>query len=116
MKVKRETAAQQPKWPTTLYLTPDRWSPHAEVYVVDEQELRRMATELRKLGEDWRRVSMNDAAPIRLVKIQDDDTAIYGRGVHPIYGGGTFYLVRRHRSLGGVWYEWSPYEYEEVVG
>jgi hypothetical protein len=107
MKVKRKSTTQQPEWPTTLYLTPDRWSSHAEVYVVDERELRRMVKELRKLGEDWRKVSVNDAVPVRLAKIQDDDTAIYGRGVHPIYGGGTFYLVQRHRSSGKVWYEWE---------
>jgi hypothetical protein len=98
---------QQPVWPTTLYLTPETWSPMAEVYAVDAMELRRMITELRKLGEEWRRVSMNDATPIRLIEVQGDDTAIYGYGVHPLYGGSKLYKVRRHRTPGGVWYDWE---------
>jgi hypothetical protein len=29
-------------WPEVLYMTPDKWSPFAEVHVVDEHELRQM--------------------------------------------------------------------------
>jgi len=94
-------------WPMTLYLTPDRWSAHAEVYAVDKAELRRMVTELRKLGGEWRSVSMNNATPIFLVSIEGDDTAIYGRGVHPTYRGGILYLVQRHQGPDGVWYDWE---------
>jgi hypothetical protein len=104
MRMKRKT--QQTQWPRTLYLTPDRWSPHAEVYVVDERELRHMVSELRTLGDDWRKVSMSDATPIYLAAVRDNSTAIYGHG-----RGTALYLVRR---MGHGWYEWESYE--EVLG
>jgi hypothetical protein len=102
----QKTTTQQTEWPRTLYLTPDRWSAHAEVYVVDERELRRMVSELRALGDDWRKVSMSDATPIYLVAVRDNSTAIYGHG-----RGTALYLVRR---MGPGWYEWESYE--EVLG
>jgi len=64
-----------------------------------------MVAELRKLGDDWQHVSEDDATQIHLVQVRDNDTAVYGRGVHPIYGGGTFYLVRRLGTDG--WYDWE---------
>jgi hypothetical protein len=105
MRMKRKT--QQTQWPRTLYLTPDRWSPHAEVYVVDERELRRMVIELRKLGGEWRKVSMLDATTIEFVREEGNDTALYGYGYHPTLGGGKLYRVRRRRDPNGVLYEWE---------
>jgi len=55
------------------------------------------------MGGEWRSIT----TPISLVSIEDNDTAIYGREVHPIYGGGTLYPVGRHHGTDGVWYDWE---------
>jgi hypothetical protein len=90
-------------WPEVLYMTPDKWSPFAEVHVVDEHELRQMVRELRKLGEDWRKVSVNDATPIRLVSVDEhnDDKAVYEGE------GGKLYKVWQYRFPDSVvCYDW----------
>jgi hypothetical protein len=88
------------RWPKRLYLAPDEWCLAADVYAMDECELCRTVSHLRTLGDNWRKVSKKDAAPIYLVAAHDDDAAIYKRGT-------ALYLVRRD-SPG--WYRWEPYE------
>ncbi len=86
-------------WPKVLYMTPDKWSSFGEVFVMDKKELRQMVRELRDLGEDWRKVSVNDATPIHLVYADDDNRAVYE--------GGKFYKVWRYRFPDGeVHYDW----------
>lgn len=98
---------QNQKWPAVLYLTPDMWSPLAEVHAVDRRELRRMIAELRKLGEDWRHVSEDEATQYSLSEVRGDDYAVYERRVR---GGVDRIVVRRRHLPSGAWYEWGPYE------
>jgi len=96
-------ARENLQWPSVLYMTPDKWSPFAEVFVVDRQELRLMVKELRSLGEDWCKVGVNDATPIHLVHVDDDndDRAVYEGE------DGKLYKVRRYRFPDGeVHYDW----------
>ncbi len=86
-------------WPKVLYMTPDKWSPFGEVFVVDEEGLCQMVRELRNLGKDWCKVSVNDATPIHLARVDDDDRAVYE--------GGKLYKVWRYRFPDGeVHYDW----------
>ncbi len=96
---------QQSEWPEVIYLTSGTWG--NETFALTREELRETVRSLRGLGEDWQGISEDDATPIYLFKVRDGDTAVYGRGVHPIYGGGTLYLVRRHHGPDGVWYDWE---------
>jgi hypothetical protein len=111
MEMRRQNQNQQVRqvnqvaWPEVIYLTPDRWGD--ETFALTREELRETVRSLRRLGAEWRRVSMIDATPIRLIDAQGDDTAIYGYGVHPVYGGGKLYKVRRHRTPGGARYDWE---------
>jgi len=98
-------------WPAVLYMTPESWAPGGRVFVVDEKELSQLVAELRGLGEDWERISEDDATPIYFVRVLADDVALYERG-RPALGGGTLYLVRRHLGLGAGWYDWEEVEPE----
>jgi hypothetical protein len=87
------------RWPSVLYMTPDKWSSSGEVFVVDERELRLIVRELRSLGEDWRKVSVKDATPIHLFRVDGYDGAVYK--------GGKFYKVWRYRFPDGkIHYDW----------
>jgi len=96
-------------WPAVLYMTPEKWSPFGEVFVVDERELRQMVRELRDLGEDWRKVRVSDAVPIRLVRADGDDKAVYE--------GGKLYRVWRYRFPDGeARYDWCELDLCEEEG
>jgi hypothetical protein len=87
-------------WPETLYMTPEGWSFFGDVFVVDQEELCRAICDLRRLGEEWSGVSMNDARPIRLVRVDDDERAVYE-------GEKKLYRVWRYRFPDGeVRYDW----------
>jgi hypothetical protein len=94
------------EWPKVLYMTPDKWSPFAEVFVVDEEGLCQMVKELRNLGEDWCKVSVNDATPICLTRVDDNDRAVY-EGWSELYRKKKLYRVWRYRFPDGeVHYDW----------
>ena len=91
------------EWPKVLYMTPSKWSPLGEVFVVDEEGLCQMVRELRNLGKDWCKVSVDDATPIHLVHVDDDndDRAVYEGE------GGKLYKVWQYRFPDGeVHYDW----------
>jgi hypothetical protein len=93
-------------WPETLYMTPDKWSFFGDIFVVDQKGLCRMICDLRSLGEDWSKISMDDARPIRLVRVDDDDRAVY-EGWSELHREKKLYRVRRHRFPDGeVRYDW----------
>ncbi len=90
-------------WHTTLYFTPAAWSPLGEVRLVDGCELGEVIWKLRRNGV---LAQPGHATPIHFIRVLDDNTALYGRGVHPVHGGGTLYRVR--------WLDSGEYEWEEV--
>jgi hypothetical protein len=101
----------QVAWPTTLYLTPDRWSPLVPVHVVDAEGLHWL------IDKELKRAPINaqlmDATPIRLVETRDDNTAIYRCEADPFCEGEeALYRVRRYRYPKG----WMLYEWERVCG
>jgi hypothetical protein len=101
------------KWPETLYMTPEKWSSFGEVFVVDMRKLCDMICDLRRLGEDWSEVNVDDARPIRLVHVDDDDRAVY-EGWSELYREKKLYRVRRYRFPDGeVAYDWCEYPCEE---
>jgi hypothetical protein len=98
---------RQPVWPEVIYLTPDTWGD--ETFALTREELRKVVRSLRALGEDWRRVSEDDATQYSLSEAHGD-YAIYERRVR---GGVERIRVWRHHDPDGVWYDWRS---EEVQG
>jgi len=90
---------RQPEWPEMIYLTPDAWG--NETFALTREELRETVRSLRGLGEDWQRISEDDATPYSLSEVRDD-YAIYERRVR---GG-----VDRIR----VWLGTGGYDWEQV--
>ncbi len=101
---------ERPAWHTTLYFTPAAWSPHGEVRLVDGSELDEVIWNLRRSGV---LAQPGHATPIHFIRALDDNTALYGHGVHPVRGGGTLYRVR---WLDSGEYGWEPYEEAKEQG
>ncbi len=70
---------------------------------MDGSELDEVIWKLRRSGI---LAQPGHATPIHLIRTLDDNTALYGHGVHPVRGGGTLYRVR--------WPDSGEYEWEEV--
>jgi hypothetical protein len=111
--VERGEVMKMVKWPEVLYMTPEKWSFFGDVFVVGQEELCRVICDLRRLGEEWSGVSMDDARPIRLVRVDDDDRAVY-EGWSELHREKKLYRVRKHRFPDGeVTYDWCEYPCEE---
>jgi len=106
----QQVRQNQTEWPTTLYLTPDRWG--NETFVLTREELREVVRSLRELGEDWQHVSEDDAIPYYLSEVCGDhaDQAIYERRVR---GGFDRIRVWRYHTPSGPWYDWRSEEVQE---
>jgi len=93
-----------------LFFTPEMWSPIVPVQVVDGDELHRLITkDIRGFNAQPR-----DATPIHLVKVLDEEFAVY-----ELKGGsgGEFYQIRRYRIPGGgALYECEPLDDGSRVG
>ncbi len=79
MRRNQNQQVRQPEWPKAIYLTPDTWG--NETFALTREELRETVRSLRELGEDWQRVSEDDATPYYLSEARGGDYAIYERRV-----------------------------------
>jgi len=91
---------QPPVWPEVIYLTPDMWG--NETFALTREELRETVRSLRGLGEDWQRISEDDAIPYSLFEVCGD-YAIYERRAR---GGVDRIRVWRRLGTDG-WYDWE---------
>jgi hypothetical protein len=107
--VERGEVMKMVEWPEVLYMTPDKWSFFGDVFVVDQKGLFRMVCSLCRSGNE---VNIDDARPIRLVHISDDERAIYEGWDENRKR--KLYRVRRYRFPDGeVAYDWCEYPCEE---